>query len=89
VNGLKKRMEGAKGRWAEEFPNVLWAYRTTPRSSIGETPFSLTYGAEAVIPAEINLCNARVLGFIPTKNVELMVRQMNLLEERWESATYG
>ena len=23
VNGLKKRLDGAKGRWAEELPNVL------------------------------------------------------------------
>jgi len=55
VNGLKKRLDGAKGRWAKELPNVLWAYQTTPRRSIRETPFSLTYGAEAVIPAEVNL----------------------------------
>ena len=26
VNGLKKRLEGAKGRWVEKLPNVLWAY---------------------------------------------------------------
>ena len=26
LNGLKKRSDGAKGRWAEELPNVLWAY---------------------------------------------------------------
>ena len=58
VNGLKKRLDGAKGRWAEELPNVLWAYRTTPRRSTGETPFSLTYGVEVVIPTEVNLCSA-------------------------------
>ena len=23
VNGLKKRLEGAKGRWTEELPNML------------------------------------------------------------------
>lgn len=55
LNGLKKRLDGAKGRWAKELPNVLWAYRTTPRRSTGETPFSLTYGAKAVILAEANL----------------------------------
>ena len=58
MNGLKKRLDGAKGRWAEELPNILWAYRTTLRRSIGETPFSPTYGGEAVIPTEVNLCNA-------------------------------
>ena len=26
MNGLKKRLEGMKGKWAEELPNVLWAY---------------------------------------------------------------
>ena len=26
VNGLKKRLEGTKGRWVEELHNVLWAY---------------------------------------------------------------
>ena len=58
LNGLKKRLDGAKGRWAEELPNVLWAYQKTPRRSTRETPFSLTYGVEAVIPAEVNICSA-------------------------------
>ncbi|XP_065629196.1 uncharacterized protein LOC112040990 [Quercus suber] len=50
VSGLKKRLDDVKGKWVEELPHVLWAYRTTPRRSIGETPFSMTYGSEAVIP---------------------------------------
>ena len=45
VNGLNKRLEGTKGRWTKELPNILWAYRTTPRRSTREIPYSLTYGA--------------------------------------------
>ena len=30
VNGLKKRRDGAKERWIEELPHVLWTYRITP-----------------------------------------------------------
>ena len=30
VNGLKKRLDDAKGKWVEELPHVLWMYRTTP-----------------------------------------------------------
>ena len=45
VSELKKRLDDAKGSWVEELPHVLWVYRTTPRRSIGETPFSMTYGA--------------------------------------------
>ena len=86
MNGLKKRLEGTKGRWVEELPNVLWVYRTTHRRSTGETPFSLTYRAEAVIPAEVNLCSAQVTGFTPAQNVELMVKHLDLLEVCQESA---
>jgi len=52
VDGLKKRLEDAKGKWVDELPHVLWTYRMTPRRSTGETPFSMTYGSEAIIPIE-------------------------------------
>ena len=31
IGALKKRLEAAKGLWAEELPAVLWANRTTPK----------------------------------------------------------
>ena len=86
LNRLKKRLDGAKGRWAEELPNVLWAYRTTPRRSIEETSFSLTYGAEVVIPAEINLCSAQVDGFDCAQNNLMMAERLDLLDECREVA---
>ena len=76
-NRLKKRLEGMKGKWAKELPNVLWAYRITPRRSMGETPFSLTYGVEAIIPAK----SARVTRFALTQNGELMAKHLDLLEK--------
>lgn len=33
VYELKTRLEGAKGNWAEELSNVLWAYPTTSKLS--------------------------------------------------------
>ena len=80
-------MEGTKGMWAEELPNVLWAYRTTPRRFTGETPFSLKYGTEAIIPAKISLYSARVSGFASAKNEELIVKQLDSLEECRKLAT--
>ena len=71
----------------EELPNVLWAYWITPRRFTGETPFSLTYGGEAVIPTEVSLCNAQVSTFVLVENEELMVKQLDSLEEHRESAT--
>ena len=55
MQGLKKRLDEKKENWVKELNNVVWAYRTTPRTSTGETPFRLTYGMDAVIPVEISL----------------------------------
>ena len=59
----------------------------TPRRSTGETPFSLTYGAKAVILAEVNLYNAQVDGFNPAHNEQMMLKQLDSLEEYREAAT--
>ena len=87
VNGLKKRLDDAKGRWVEELLHVLWAYRTTPRRSTGETPFAMTYGAEAVILLEANFPTLRTNSFTPSGNDELLGESLDLIEERRERAT--
>ena len=47
---LKKRLDSAKGKWVDELPRVLWAYRTIARRPTSISPFTLTYGMEAIIP---------------------------------------
>lgn len=59
LSTLKKQLEKAKERWVEELPGILWAYRTTPRRSIGNTPFALNYGVDAIILTEIGMPTAR------------------------------
>ena len=39
--------------WADELGSVLWSYQTTLQSTIGETPFKLTYSINAMIPIEV------------------------------------
>ncbi|GKV47147.1 hypothetical protein SLEP1_g54067 [Rubroshorea leprosula] len=53
LRGLKTRVLAAHSNWVDELNKVLWSCRTTPSSAMGETPFSLAYGAEAVIPVEV------------------------------------
>lgn len=86
LHGLKTRLGNAKGDWVENVPNVLWAYRTTPRVSTGETPYSLVYGVEAVIPAEIGLPSPRVVSFVSSANDEELRTNLDLLEERRDQA---
>ena len=86
VSGLKKRLDDAKGKWVEELPHVLWTYRTTPRRSIGETPFSMTYGAEVVIRLETGFPMTRTSSFNPKDNDEQLSRSLDLIEEKRENA---
>ena len=58
-----------------------------PRRPTGETPFSLMYGVEAMIPVEVNLCSAWVEGFNPVRNERMMVERLDLLVEYREATT--
>ncbi|KAL5550679.1 hypothetical protein UlMin_000855 [Ulmus minor] len=79
---LKKKLEKSKGAWVDELPLVLWAYRTSFRAATGETPFSLAYGVEAVIPIEISLPTFRVDNFDEENNDVLLALATDLLEEK-------
>ncbi|RDX88957.1 Gypsy retrotransposon integrase-like protein 1, partial [Mucuna pruriens] len=75
------RVGGSQGRWAEELPQVLWSYHTTPYSTTGETPFRLTYGSEAMIPIEIGEPSPRIALFESAANEEELRANLDLLQE--------
>ncbi|RDY03049.1 hypothetical protein CR513_13389, partial [Mucuna pruriens] len=79
LRGLRRRLEEAKEKWAEEFPQVLWSYHTTPHSSTNETPFRLTFSKEAVIPVEIREPSPQTALFQPAENENEMRVNMDLL----------
>ena len=78
---LKTRLEGRKGAWAEQLPEVLWAYRTTHKTSIGETPFSLTFETEVVVPVEIGMPSPRIMHYCESANNSQLAVNLDLLEE--------
>ncbi|XP_075080066.1 uncharacterized protein LOC142165400 [Nicotiana tabacum] len=67
-------------------PGILWAYRTTAKTGVGETPFSLVYGAEALIPVEIGKPSTRYTQATEESNEEEMRINLDLLEERRDAA---
>ena len=81
MSGLKKRLDDAKGRWVKELSRILWMYQTTPRRSTGETPFSMTYGAEVVIPLETGFLTLRISLFTPDNNENLLEMGLDLIKE--------
>ena len=86
VSGFKKRLDNANEKWVEDLPHILWTDWTTPRRSIGETSFSMTYGAEAVIPLETRFPTLRTSSFTPSSNDELLEKSLDLIKKRRENA---
>nr|GEX56529.1 hypothetical protein [Tanacetum cinerariifolium] len=84
--GIKARLDARSKNWIEELPRVLWAHRTMMKSSNEETPFSLTYGTEAVIPTEIGMPTIRTAKVDLVGNNEALEINLDLLEERREEA---
>ena len=70
----------------EELLHVLWTYRTTPHRFTGETPFSMTYGVEVVIPLETDFPTLRTSSFNPSDNDEHLKKNLDLIEEKRENA---
>ena len=85
LTALKKRLDSSKGKWVEELPGVLWAYRTTARRPTGVSPFALTYGMEVVIPTEIGIPTIRTAMPDPS-NEESMIKELDSSDELPEAA---
>ncbi|CAJ2653881.1 unnamed protein product [Trifolium pratense] len=77
LRGLRRRLDQNKKKWVEELDNVLWAYRTTPHSTTGETPFRM-----AVIPVEIGEPSRRTEQPLDEEqNDEALREELDLVEE--------
>ena len=57
-----------------------------PRRSTGETPFSMTYGVEAIIPLETGFLALRTSSFNPSDNDKQLKKSLDLIEEKRENA---
>ena len=81
---LKTKLEDLKGKWVEYLPEVLWAYRTTHKSTTQETPFALAFGNEAVAPVEIGLKTPRIELASVEHNEEALRLKLDPLDEKHE-----
>ena len=85
ITALKKQLDSAKGKWVDELPGVLWAYKTTARKPTGVSPFAITYGMEAIIPKKIGMPTIRT-NTPEQGNTELMIKELDTVDELRESA---
>src|SRR5512135_3178911 len=90
LQGIKARvfdrLKPYAGKWVSQLPSVLWSLRTTPSRAIGQSPFFLVYGAEAVLPSEVEFESLRFRNFSEERYGEDRVDDLNRLEEAREAA---
>jgi hypothetical protein len=86
VKILKKKLLKRKGGWVEYLSEVMWSYQTTSSSATSETPYSLAFGAEAVIPVEIGSLSFHIQHYNHGFNNEGLKLHLDLLEEKQEEA---
>jgi len=71
--------------WPERLVEALWAYRTSVRTPTGQTPYTLTFGMEPVLPYEILVPSLRVQldGDLDTeRRQDALLAQLELLDEK-------
>ncbi|GAU22857.1 hypothetical protein TSUD_282240 [Trifolium subterraneum] len=86
LRALKRRISLKQESWVEHLPAILWSYHTTPQSSTGEPPFTMVYGADAIIPMEIQPSTWRRDTLTFQENNATLEEILDLLSELREKA---
>jgi hypothetical protein len=85
LHGLKlrifDRLNKSGRKWLQELPAVMWSLRTTPSRAMGFTPFFLVYGAEAVLPTDLEYRSPRVRGYDEGTNQRTCEDSLDQLDE--------
>ncbi|XP_064979384.1 uncharacterized protein LOC135620382 [Musa acuminata AAA Group] len=82
LDGLKRRVSAVRSAWTDELPSVLWSLRTTPKTAIGESPYSLAFRTEAVLPPEVAIATLRTRNYDEKVSNEGLRASLDVLEER-------
>ena len=65
---------------------VLWAHCTIPKEATRETPFSLVFVTEAVIPTKVGLPSYRVENYAEQENDVALQEKLDFIDERHDQA---
>jgi hypothetical protein len=88
LKAIKRRITSKDEGWVAHLLPILWSYHTTPQSSTGEAPFTMVYGTDAIIPAEINPPSWRRETITPQENSEALQENLDLVQELRENAYF-
>jgi hypothetical protein len=84
LQGLKPRIYNDLNkfgkRWIKELPSVVWSLRMTPSQATGFSPFFLVYGAEAILPTDLEY-SSRTKAYNDQSNQTNQEDSLDQLEE--------
>lgn len=86
LRARRRRITTVKSDWPEELPGIMLAYHTTPQSTTRETPFSLVYGTDTVLPLEIEQPSFWVRTFSIALTEEGTRANLDMIDEVREAA---
>jgi hypothetical protein len=70
------------GKWIRELPYVVWSIRTQPsRALLGNTPFFMVYGSEAVLLADLRFGAPRLVFESIAEAEATKLENIDVLEE--------
>jgi hypothetical protein len=69
-----------------ELPSMVWSLRTTPSRATGFTPFFLVYGAEAILPIDLEYGSPRARAYDDQSNQTNREDSLDQLEEARDTA---
>jgi transposase InsO family protein len=77
--------------WSSHLADTLWAYRNSPKTATGFTPFSLVYGTDVISPTKLLMPSPRILHGMDLEAdvdicAEVRVADLESLEEARELA---
>jgi hypothetical protein len=70
----------------KELPSVVWSLRTMPSRATGFTPFFLVYGAEAILPTDLEYGSPRTRTYDDRSNQTSREDSLDQLEEARDMA---
>ena len=85
LQGLKPRiynqLKKFGKKWLVELPSVIWSLRNTSSQVTGFTPFFLVYGAEAILPTDLEYGSPRLQAYNEQSNCTACEDALDQLEE--------
>jgi ribonuclease HI/transposase InsO family protein len=85
LQGLKPRIYNDLNKfgkqWIKELPSVVWSLRMTPSRATGFSPFFLVYGAEAILPTNLEYGSPRTKAYDDRSNQTSREDSLDQLEE--------